>query len=216
MNQEQARFNMIEQQIRPSNVNEDRILKLLSLVKREDFVRKGFKNIAFYDVEIPLPGQQKMLTPIVEARMVQALDIRSTDKILEIGTGSGFVTSLLAKLADFVYSIESDEANREQALRNLTYSGLSNIKILDGDGLIGCKDKAPFNKIFIGGGVAIIPDCLKQQLAIGGKIVAITGSHPVMHITVLDKTGANSYKEAKLFETDVEYLTGQTDSGFNF
>ena len=114
-----ARFNMVEQQIRPWNMFDERVLELLSTIKREDFVQEQYRNLALSDIEIPLPGAQKMLFPRMEARLLQELVLRKRDKVLEIGTGSGYVTALLAKMSDFVYSLEINSQNKQFALENL-------------------------------------------------------------------------------------------------
>jgi protein-L-isoaspartate(D-aspartate) O-methyltransferase len=127
MNVEQARFNMVEQQIRPWNVFDEKILSLLSQIKRENFVTEKYHNLAFSDIEIPLPGEQKMLFPRIEARLLQELQLNKKDKVLEIGTGSGYVTALISKMADFVYSVEINSQNKAFAQNNLTHVGIKNV-----------------------------------------------------------------------------------------
>lgn len=210
----QARFNMVEQQIRPWQVSNPKLLELLSTLKREEFVPKEYKEIAFSDVEIPLPGRQHMLFPRVEARMVQELEIKPTDKILEVGTGSGFVTALLASLGSFVDTIEVNEHNRHLATHNLKHATITNIKIHDGNGLDGLRG-SHFDKIFIGGGVQNIPQVLINQLNTGGRLVAICGQLPVMFAILLNKTSSTLVRETKLFETSVEYLFSDKHNSFN-
>lgn len=156
-----ARFNMVEQQIRPWNMFDEHVLELLSTIKREDFVQEQYRNLALSDIEIPLPGAQKMLFPRMEARLLQELVLRKRDKVLEIGTGSGYVTALLAKMSDFVYSLEINSQNKQFALENLIKLGIKNISLIEADGINGYAAKAPFDKIFIGGNVSTISQALK-------------------------------------------------------
>lgn len=216
MNLDLARFNMVEQQIRPWNVFDPAVLDLFLAIKREHFVLEKFKNIALSDLEIPLPGGQKMLSPCEEARLIQELHITNTDLVLEIGTGSGYVTAILAKLADFVYSIELEEENKKFAATNLAAANCCNIALHLGNGLSGMLSKAPFDKIFLGGGVLEIPLVLKEQLKIGGKLVGFVGVSPVMHAVSVVRDSTNSYIETKLFETDVEYLVTGNPQRFSF
>lgn len=207
MNQEQARFNMIEQQIRPWNVFDDRVLSVIGIeLKRENFVLPQYRNLAFSDLEIPLPGGQKMLSPKIEARLLQALNLCKTDKVLEIGCGSGFVTAALAKLTDFVYSIELDPQNKQFAADNLVRAGIKNASIIEDSGINGLSSKAPFNKIFIGGAVDHFNKNIKEQLAIGGLAVAIINDQLIMHAQLLEKISATEFKQTKLFETEVDQL----------
>lgn len=216
MNFEQARFNMVEQQIRPWNVFDENVMSLLAEVKREEFVSPEYKAIAFSDVEIPLPGGQKMLFPRVEARLLQELNLSKKDKVLEIGTGSGYVTAILAKLADFVYSIDINTVNKEFAISNLTKAGIKNVSVIEGDGLNGLPAKAPFDKILIGGALPAIPQSLKQQLRVGGHLIAITGVKPAMHAVHITKVAENEFIEKQIFETVVDELTGAYQSQFRF
>jgi len=213
---EQARFNMVEQQIRTWDVLDNNVLDLLFSIKREGFVKPEYKEIAFSDLEIPLPGGQKMLCPKIEARLVQELKLNHNDKVLEIGTGSGYVTALMAKLAEFVYSVEIDEINREFAMNNLMQTGISNIDIISGNGINGLPNKAPYDKIFIGGALISIPSAIKQQLKVGGKLVGFVGNSPVMHAVLVEKISENEYKETQLFETQIEYLIGENTKQFKF
>ncbi len=216
MNFEQARFNMVEQQIRPWNVFDEDILDLIGQIKRENFVLEEYRNLALSDIELPLPGEQKMLFPRVEARLLQELQLSKKDKVLEIGTGSGYVTALLAKLADFVYSIEINDQNKNFALENLTKAGIKNISLIEGDGINGLAAKAPFDKILVGGSLPEINNHLKEQLKVGGRLVGIIGYAPIMHAIVIEKIRENEYRETKIFETFVEELVSPTANGFKF
>ncbi len=216
MNIEQARFNMIEQQIRPNGVVDETILKLLFNLKREKFVLDEMQNLAFSDLEIPLPGEQKMLYPRVEAQLIQALKIKKTDKVLEIGTGSGYVTAILAKLSHFVYSIEIDERNRQFAVNNLTKAGITNVSIINGNGINGFSEKAPYDKIFIGAGMLEISNKIKRELKIGGSLVGFSGEKPVMHAQLIKRVADNKYKQKNLFEVSIDYLISEQVKNFKF
>ncbi|RTL11243.1 MAG: protein-L-isoaspartate O-methyltransferase [Neisseriaceae bacterium] len=216
MNFELARFNMIEQQIRPWNMFDEKVLGLLKTIKREEFVNQSLRNLALSDIELPLPGEQKMLFPRIEARLLQELKLRKKDKVLEIGTGSGYVTALLAKLTDFVYSLEINEQNKQFAVDNLTRAGIKNVSIIEADGMVGLAAKAPFDKIFVGGALAEITPELKAQLKVGGILVGIEGVAPIMHAVVIEKISENEYKQTQLFETYVEPLSSAAPRGFKF
>jgi len=216
MDMENARFNMIEQQIHPWNVSDKALLDLLFSIKREAFVPSKFKHMALSDLEIPLPGGQKMLLPSIEIKLIQELKVQKTDKVLEIGAGSGYVTALLAKLAEFVYTLEINEQNKQLALKNLAHAGVNNVSVISGNGIDGLASKGKFDKIFIGGGVVTIPEVLKNQLNIQGKLVGFSGTKPVMHAVLIEKISQNEYSERKLFETDVEYLINASVPKFKF
>lgn len=216
MNLEQSRFNMVEQQIRTWDVFNQDILNIFLTLKRENFVLAEYKNIALSDVEIPLPGIQKMLYPRVEARLLQELDLNKHDKILQIGSGSGYVTAILAKLCAFVHSIELDEANQKLATANLTENGINNVSITSGNGINGMPAKAPYDKIFVGGALIEIPNSLKKQLKIGGKLVGFVGREPTMHAIVMEKLSDTEFKQKQLFETDLDYLVGEQVEQFKF
>lgn len=211
-----ARFNMVEQQIRPWNMFDERVMELLGTIKREEFVQVEHRNLALSDVEIPLPGGQKMLFPRIEARLLQELELRKKDKVLEIGTGSGYVTALLAKMADFVYSLEINAQNKQFALDNLIKTGIKNISLIEADGLNGYEAKAPFDKIFVGGSVETVSLALKNQLKVGGRLVAIIGEAPIMHAILIEKLAENNFKQSTLFETSVDPLVSAAHTNFVF
>jgi protein-L-isoaspartate(D-aspartate) O-methyltransferase len=215
-NIEQTRLNMVEQQIRPWDVFAPNILNIFMTLKRENFVPKAYKNIALSDIEIPLPGGQKMLFPRIEARLLQELNLAKHDKVLEIGTGSGYVTAILAKLAAFVYSIEISDINKKLAMNNLMENNITNVSLDDGDGINGIPNKAPYDKIFIGGALIKINNNLKQQLKIGGKLVGIIGHEPIMHGIIIDRISETEFHQKLLFETNIPYLIGEHTHKFNF
>lgn len=217
MDNEQARFNMVEQQIRPCDIHDKNVLDLFRSVGREKFVPSEYKELAFSDLEVPLPGGQSMLSPRLEALLLQNLAIVRTDKVLEIGTGSGYLTALLARIADFVYSIEINERNKQLAAQNLTYAGINNVSLITGDGINGLSSRAPFDKIVIGGGMHYVPQQLKSQLRIGGKLIGLFGKSPILDAILITRSGENEYDEKKLFETNADYLVGdENNDGFKF
>lgn len=216
MDIEQARYNMVESQIRPCAISDKLLLEALMNVKREAFVVDSYKNIAFSDTEIPLPGMGYMLCPKIDAILLQALELNKNDKVLEIGTGSGYTTAILAKLSKIVYSIEINEENRLAAIKNLTHASINNVSILSGSGINGLSDYSPFDKIFIGGALSNISDDLRRQLAIGGILVGIVGNAPAMHLIKIVKISENQFKEEQLFETVAEYLVENSKNKFVF
>jgi protein-L-isoaspartate(D-aspartate) O-methyltransferase len=219
MDLNQARFNMIEQQIRPWEVLDPQVLELLSVVRREDFVPLAHQALAFVDMEIPLgsaPGQV-MLAPRVQARLVQDLAVRKTDKVLEIGTGSGFTTALLAHQAAQVLSYEIDPELARQATANLQKAGVTNAKVRHADGSQGAAGEGPFDVILLAGSVAEVPQVLLEQLAIGGRLAAIVGDEPMMRATVVTRTGANSFTTSQAWDVNAPRLSGFAEpSAFHF
>jgi len=210
MNTEQARFNMIQQQIRPWEVLDPTVLELLSVVKREEFVPADHLELAFADVEIPLGAPSKagqtMLAPRVEARMLQELGIKNTDTVLEIGTGSGYMAALLAAKAEFVYSVEIDPALVEFARANLTRAGVANVSVDLGDAAQGWPLYAPYDAIVVSGSLPFLPDALLNQLKVGGRLVAIVGEEPVMQMQLVTRTDEKAFNTINVFETVVAPL----------
>ena len=203
-----ARFNMVEQQIRPWDVFDTEILDMLFHVKREDFVSTSQRSLAFTDVELPLSNGTHMLQPKMEARMLQDLRITADDKVLEIGTGSGYVTALLSRLAKQVISIDCDAAMLKHAADNLKNAECPPVEFVHGNGLTGLPSAAPFNVIFVGGATPVIPDSLKQQLAIGGRMILAVGERPVMSMTLIQRHSESDFSIISLYETWIEPLQG--------
>jgi len=217
MNIEKARFNMIQQQIRPWDVLDSDVLALLSVVKREDYVPAEHKDLAFADVEIPLkahaqPGQT-MLAPRVEARLLQELALKNTDKVLEIGTGSGYMAALLAAKAEFVYSVEIDPELVDLARTNLQKAGVANVSVDLGDGALGWDLYAPYDAIVVSASIPMLPEALLRQLKIGGRLVAIVGEEPAMEAQLVKRTDENAFSTVNLFETVVVPLVNAQQSG---
>jgi protein-L-isoaspartate(D-aspartate) O-methyltransferase len=202
---EQARFNMIEQQIRTWDVLDPTVLDLLNDVPRESFVSERYQGLAFADLEIPLGYGQLMLSPKLEARMLQALDLKKTDSVLEIGTGSGFMTALLAKLAKEVYSVELVPELSTAAGQKLVAHGISNITLEVGDGARGWK-KDVFDVIVLTGSLPILPNVFEQQLKVGGRLLAVVGEAPAMEAILVTCVSAGVYRHVSLFETSIPSL----------
>ena len=205
----QARFNMIEQQIRPWEVLDPRVLDLLDRVHREEFVPAAHKSLAFADMELPLNQPavdgQAMLAPKVEARLAQDLLLQPTDSVLEIGAGSGHMAALLASLAQRVVSIEIDEALARLARENLQKAGIANAEVRHADaaanGFAACSANAPYDAIVLSGSVAEIPPALLALLAPGGRLAAIVGFEPMMRATIVTRTGEASFQTAQPWDT---------------
>ncbi|MCX2865193.1 protein-L-isoaspartate O-methyltransferase [Paucibacter sp. PLA-PC-4] len=216
MNVEQARFNMIEQQIRPWDVLDQGVLSLLALVKREDFVPPAHRALAFMDTEIPLPHGGAMLAPRVEARLLQELKVARHEKVLEIGTGAGYLTALLAHKAQSVISLEADAQQAKLAAETLKRNGVGNAKVREGHGAQGLAAEAPFDVILLAGSVAEVPQALLDQLKPGGRLVAIVGELPVMRATLYTRSGAG-FSSTVLFDTVAPRLPGFAEhTAFSF
>ena len=207
LNIENARSKMIEQQIRPWNVLDPNVLDLLTRVQREAFIPKSHRHLAFVDMEVPLPEHQVMLAPKVEARLLQELNLTPTDKALEIGTGSGFMAVLIARLAASVLTVEKAPALAEFAQTNLNNANITNVEIVQANGLIENPRWAHvgFDAIAISGAVEKIPDHLIGLLNPGGRLVAITGQAPVMQAVLIERVGDapvnQGVRSTVLFET---------------
>jgi protein-L-isoaspartate(D-aspartate) O-methyltransferase len=206
MNLEQARINMVESQIRTWEVLDQTVLDLLLTTRREEFVPEKYRELAFADLEIPLGHGEVMLAPKMEARMTQELDIRKSDKILEIGTGSGYVTALLAKLGGQVVSIERIQEFSQSATRKLAGHALQNVQLHVGDGSEGWPAQAPYDAILLTGSVPLLPESFRQQLAIGGRLLAVIGEPPVMTAHLITRVSAHAFNSIGLFETSISPL----------
>jgi protein-L-isoaspartate(D-aspartate) O-methyltransferase len=201
MNFEQARFNMIEQQIRPWDVLDADVLHLLSVVKREDFVPLAHKALAFVDMEIPLGHGQCMLAPRVEARMLQDVAVQKHEKVLEIGAGSGYMAALLAHRAQRVISLEINPELAAMARTNLQKAGITNAEVRQFDGAKGTPAEGPFDVIVLSGSVAEVPPALLANLKVGGRLIAIVGDEPVMRATLITRTGETAFKTSQPWDT---------------
>ena len=215
MNLETARFNMIEQQIRPWDVLDPAVLSLLSTVRREDFVPPAMRALAFVDTQVPLvPGQPHgpaMLEPKVEARLLQELQVQRHEKVLEIGTGSGFMAALLAHRAQQVLTLESQPELARLARASLLRNGLANVRVIDvtaDAGAHGLAAEAPFDVIVLSGSVPEVPRELLQQLKPGGRLAAVVGDEPVMRARLFKRVGDAAWSETDLFDTVAPRLQG--------
>src|SRR4051812_21623138 len=214
---ERARFNMIEQQIRPWDVLDLDVLALLSKVHREDFVPVAHRALAFVDMQLPLPGGQCMLEPKFEARMLQDLKVRGHEKVLEVGTGSGYMAALLAQRAQRVISLELDAELVKFAQGNLQRAGITNVEVRQADGANGLPGEAPFDVIVLSGSVAEVPPALLSQLKVGGRLGAVTGSDPIMRATFITRTGDASYTTAQPWDINAPRLANFPEpSRFSF
>lgn len=207
---ERARFNMVEQQIRPWEVLDQNVLDLLFELRREDFLLPQYRSLAFVDMEIPLranagPGE-RMLPPKLEARMLQELTVKPTDRVLEIGTGSGYMTALLARRAAHVTSIEIVAEFSAQAATRLAAHSIRNVTLEIGDGARGWTRNAPYDVIVLTGSTPVLDDAFQHSLAPGGRLLAIVGEAPVMTARLITCEAAGAFRASGLFETCVAAL----------
>jgi protein-L-isoaspartate(D-aspartate) O-methyltransferase len=206
MNIEQARFNMIEQQIRPWEVLDQEVLDLLFAMKREEFVPAHYQAFAFADVEIPLGHGATMLAPKIEARILQALQLRASDRVLEIGAGSGYMAALLGAKAEHVYSVEIVPELMQMARENLKRQGVDNVTLEQGDGARGWAAHAPYDVIVLSGSTPALPPAFLQQLKSGGRLFAVVGEPPAMQAQLVMHAGEGIFQSANLFETSIAPL----------
>jgi protein-L-isoaspartate(D-aspartate) O-methyltransferase len=208
MNYEQARINMIEQQIRTWEVLDQGVLDLLSEVHREEFIPDPYKPLALADINVPLNHGEVTMTPKLEARVIQSLDIRPDDKILEIGTGCGYFTALLAKSGKVVYSIDIYEDFTHYAGQVLAAHRITNVQLFTGDGLGGWPQEAPYDVIAVTGSIPVYTPLYEQQLAVGGRLFVIVGESPIMEACLVTRVGQDEWSRESLFETDLPPLVG--------
>jgi protein-L-isoaspartate(D-aspartate) O-methyltransferase len=206
MNIEQARFNMIEQQIRPWEITDLSVVELLAAVKREDFTPSAYRNLAFADTAIPLGHGAAMLPPVIEARALQALALKPNVRVLEVGTGSGYMAALLATKAENVWTVEIVPELATTARENLARAGIPNVIVEQGDGLTGLPAQAPFDAIMVSGSVPAIPQELLAQLKTGGRLFAVVGEGPAMQAQLVTRQGENQWSTQALFEREAAPL----------
>ncbi|WP_175844513.1 protein-L-isoaspartate O-methyltransferase family protein [Burkholderia contaminans] len=217
MNIENARFNMIEQQIRPWDVLDLDVLGLLSIVKRENYVQAEYRDLAFADLELPLPGGGKMLFPRVEARVLQELTVKKHENVLVIGAGSGYLAALFAHRAQHVTAVEIDPTNVKFAEDNLRNDGVTNAEVVLGDGSRGWAGKAPYDVICVAGGLPVVPQEMLEQLKVGGRLAAFVGGRPVMKAQIITRIDDKQYRVADVFETYIDHLVNAIEpSRFKF
>ena len=205
-NLELTRFNMVEQQIRPWDVLDLSILALLYKLRREDFVPLAYRSLAFVDMEIPLSHGQVMLAPKMEARILQELQIKKTEKVLEVGSGSGYQTALLAEKGAHVYSVEIVPELKAMAEKNLLVFNISNITMELGDAAQGWPKHGPYDVIVLTGSTPVLPEAFQKNLNPGGRMFVIVGEEPVME-------APDVYRSTTLFETCVSSLINAQQPG---
>lgn len=217
MNFEQARANMVEQQIRPWEVLDQDVLDLLYTVPREEFMPPGHRNLAFADMEVPLGEGERMWAPKIEARVLQELAPRRSDRVLEVGTGSGYLSALLAHRAAHVYSVELRPKLAEFGRANIERHGAANVTLELGDGARGFAKWAPYDIIVLTGSTPLVPQALLDSLSPGGKLFAVVGDPPVMSARLVQRTGAGAFHAVELFETMLAPLANcEQPSRFEF
>jgi len=217
MDTELARENMIEQQIRPWEVLDQNVLDLISEIHREDFIPEEFKALAFADTRIPIGHGQVTMTPKVEARLLQSLDIKPTDKVLEIGTGCAYLTALLAKSAEKVTSMELYTNLTRSAEQKLQQHAISNVELITGDVFADWQSSETFDVIVVTGSVPVLNHLLLSNLNMGGRMFVIVGTSPAMEALLLRRVDKDQYASESLFETDLPALIGaETDKQFTF
>ncbi len=217
MNFEQARFNMVEQQIRPWDVLDQGILDLLYAVPREEFVRPEYRALAFTDMEVPIGEGERMMAPKMEARVLQELGVRKSDTVLEVGTGSGYLTALLAHRAAHVHSVEIKAGLADFGRANLARHGTDNVTLETGDASRGSQARAPFDVIVLTGSSPVLPEGLLGQLAPGGRLFGIFGDPPIMAAKLYTRGPSGDFRTIELFDTIVAPLVNaERPSRFDF
>lgn len=207
MNIEKARFLMIEQQIRPWDVLDQDVLELLVIVKREAFVPLAYRALAFADSEIPLPHGEHMMTPKLEARIMQELALKKHENVLEIGAGSGYMAALLAYKARHVTTLEIDPELKVLAQQNLADGGVSNVDVVEADGAQGyTAANTTYDVIVVSGSLPVVPEALLAQIKVGGRMFVIVGDAPAMTAQIITRVSDISYNTVNLFETVVKPL----------
>jgi len=203
---ERARFNMVEQQIRTWEVLDQKVLDLLFKVRREDFVPAAYRALAFADLEIPLGHNEVMLQPKLEARILQELAIQPSDRVLEVGTGSGYMTALLASFGAHVYSVDIVEEFTRTATAKLAAHNVANVTLETGDAVRGWERHAPYDVIVLTGSTPVLAEALQNSLQPGGRLFAVVGEAPVMDARLVTCASAGACSTASLFETCIPAL----------
>lgn len=208
MNFERARLNMIEQQIRPMEVLDRAVLDLMERAPRDAFVPREYRRLAYADTAVPIGDGEVMLSPGIEGRLLQALRIEPTERVLEIGSGSGFLTWLLAQCAAHVTGIERNPILAERCRANLAAHAVGNATVEVGDGCRGWERGAPYDVIAVGGSVPVLEPSFEEQLVIGGRLFIVVGTAPAMEAILVRRTGEHEWIRESLFETVLPPLTG--------
>jgi protein-L-isoaspartate(D-aspartate) O-methyltransferase len=201
-----ARFNMIEQQIRPWDVLDQGVLDLIAELPREDFVPEAYRSLAYADTAIPLGHGQVMMHPKIEARLLQALDLHATDTVLEIGTGSAYLTALLARATHHVYSVDIIPQFKQQAAEKLAVQGIDNVTLEAGDAARGWPKHGLYDVIAITGSLPELPAAFLQSMNRGGRLFAVLGTAPIMEAMLIRRVGDSEWSRESLFETELPRL----------
>ncbi|MES9976666.1 MAG: protein-L-isoaspartate O-methyltransferase [Candidatus Thiodiazotropha sp.] len=205
---EKARFNMVEQQIRPWEVLDPRVLSLMESLPREHYVPQSYRDLAYADIEVPIGQGQQMMFPRIEAKLMQALAIQPTDKVLEVGTGSGYLTACLANLAQEVVSIDIHNEFTESAKEKLGQQGIRNITLINGDALADPLEEGPFDAIAVTGSLPTSQqaEIFRQQLNVGGRLFVVVGTAPVMECMLITRHADKIFQEESILETELSPL----------
>ncbi|MCP3669583.1 MAG: protein-L-isoaspartate O-methyltransferase [Gammaproteobacteria bacterium] len=216
-NLEIARINMVKQQMRTWEVLDQKVLDLVASTPREEFVPDAYRELAFADTEISIGHGQRMMAPKLEARILQALDIQPEDVILEIGTGSGYLTACMARLGARVTSLDIHPEFTTRAGEILKNQGIDNVNLITANGLTEQQGGGPFDVIAVTGSLPRINEKLKRQLTMGGRLFAVAGDHPAMEAILITRVGDYQWREEAIFETDLGRLDNlKPDSSFIF
>ena len=220
MDFEKARFNMVEQQVRPWDVLNPRVLEVISEIPRENFTPDEYKNLAYVDTRIPLGSYQdqpcEMAKPIIDGRILQELDIQDEDLILEIGTGSGYLTACLAKLGRHVDSVDINENMTAMAEKNLQALAINNVNLSTGDASKTWEQKRNYDVIAISAAMKTIPNSYKKLLKTGGRMFVVTGEAPAMTANRVTRIDENKWTTEELFETSIEPMIQPVKQTFTF
>ena len=203
---EQARFNMIEQQVRPWDVLDQRVLDVMSATPREDFVPERYRSLAFADTNIPLGHDQVMMAPKTEGRLLQVLDVQAGDSVLEIGTGSGYLTACLSRLGNHVTSVEIFPEFREAAAAKLAAHGFRNVTLRDADAANGIGSDTRYDVIAVTGSLPLLHRQFHDNLSVGGRLFVIAGMPPVMEALLITRIDERNWSRESLFETSLPPL----------
>lgn len=212
MNFEQARQNMVENQVRPWEVLDARVLDVIARVRREDFVAAEHRQLAFADVCLPLGHGEVMMKPVLEGRVLQALELTGTERVLEIGTGSGFLTACLAGLAESVVSVDIHADFTNAAARRLAAAGIARSELETGDAVLNWQPQGTFDAVVLTGAVATLPERMLSWLKPNGRLLVIRGASPAQQVALLTHEGAGRYRDEVLLETDLPYLVNAQPS----
>ena len=206
LNFEEARHNMVVQQIQPWNVKDDKVLDLLHMVPREDFVPAHLKEQAFTDMQIPIGNGQEMLMPKLEAYILQVLQVQDKEKVLEIGTGSGYLTALLASQARHVITVDIHEEFQHKAKETLKAHNINNVTYEVGDAHLGWDAHKPYDVIVVTGSLPLLPESFQRNLNVGGRLIAFVGDDPAMEMILITRESENEWSHKVLLETSVPAL----------